>query len=462
MRVLLLSPPYLPEYMRNARCDYISLSHTQWYPIWLSYCGALLEKHGHEVRIIDGPASNLSREAAMRESVAFRPEWTVVYSSTKSEASDISFAERLKELTESRLVFVGPFVSINPSEILENSARTDCAVKGEFDFPVLELVSGMSFTEIRNLCYTEDGKIVQNELRPLLTRDKLDGFPFVTDFYRRHLNLRNYQVPQELFPFVDLFTGRGCAWGVCNFCLWVHSFIPGRAYNTRSIENVIEELRYIKKEVKEAREVFIQDDTLPGERAIELSQAILEAGLDMTWSCYLRGEADFETLKLMKKAGCRTVHVGFESSNNGIIKRAGKGLTAETMAKFTEDANRAGLLVHGDFIFGFPGETRETIKETIRWAKGLNLFTAQFSLINLYPKMPLYEYLKRNNFLEDGEPSYPHLSSGEIRKLAKQAYGEYYLSWQYLRGVLRHPRERFFSQLHPIYDMFKAIFIKRW
>jgi radical SAM superfamily enzyme YgiQ (UPF0313 family) len=462
MRVLLLSPPYLPEYMRNARCDYVSLSHTQWYPIWLSYCGALLEEKNHEIKIIDAPAYGLNHTKTKKAIISFRPELLVVYSSTKSEDNDIKFSEQIKEILDCKVVFVGPFVSIDPVNLLQKSSTIDCAVKGEFEYPVLELAENYEYKDIKNLAF-RDGNIVRiNKLRPLLDTFKLDNLPFVTKFYKRHLNLRKYKVPQELYPFVDLFTGRGCKWGICSFCLWVHSFIPGATYNKRSIENVMEEIKFVKKEIPEAKEIFIQDDTLPEDRARELSEAILGAGLKVVWSCYLRANVSFNTLKLMKRAGCRNVHVGYENASLHVLKRAKKGLTPQTMTKFTQEAKMAGLAVHGDFLIGLNGETVTSIKKTIEWAKTLELDTAQFSIINIYPKTPFYEYLSKHGYIEGGEPSYPYLPREEIRKWAKRAYREFYFRNSYLKSVFKNPKEKFFLQFHSIYDMIKSIFWKEW
>jgi radical SAM superfamily enzyme YgiQ (UPF0313 family) len=448
--------------MRNARCDYVGISNTQWYPIWLSYCGALLEEHGHDVKLVDAPAAGLDHEQALTECVAFAPDWLVVYSSTKSQASDIAFASRVKAAVECKVVFVGPFVSIDPEAIVQGTSVVDCVIRGEFDFPMLELVDGQSYDKVRNLVYRKNGTIVANDVRPLLSQQELDSFPWVTDFYRRHLDLRRYQVPQELYPFVDLFTGRGCAWGLCTFCLWVHSFIPGRVYNTRSIENVIGEVDFVEREIPQAKEIFIQDDMFPPERAREFSEALLAEGLDVTWGCYLKGNVDYKTLQLMKKAGCRTVHVGYESASPAILKNIRKGITVEQMTRFTQDAARAGLLVHGDFVFGLPGETEESIVETIAWAKSLELTTAQFSLMNPYPTTPYYTFLAEHDYLRDGEPSYPHLSNEDIRHWAKRAYAEFYFRWRYMKDALLHPYERIISQRQAIWEMIKHIFWKRW
>ncbi|MFH1721042.1 MAG: radical SAM protein [Candidatus Altiarchaeota archaeon] len=461
MKVLLLSPPFGEGYMRNARCDYFAISDTQWYPIWLSYAGALLEREGHKVELIDAPAENLSKEDTLKRIGGFSPDLAVLYSSTKSEEEDFQFAGLIKERTGSKTAFVGPFVSIHPKEIASQS-KVDYVIKGEFDYPLLELAQGKREEDIKNLYWKKNGIVNSNPTRPLLDSRQLDELPFVTDFYRRHLDIKRYHVPQELYPFVDLFTGRGCAWGHCTFCLWVHSFIPGQVYNLRSIGNVIEEIKFVKQNIKKAKEVFIQDDTLTSQRARELSNAILSEGIDMIWSCYARGNMDAKTLVLMKKAGCRTLHVGYESASNKVLKNTKKGLTAERMTKFTKEAKKAGLRIHGDFLMGLPGETRESIKKTISWAKELDPETAQFSIMNPYLGTPFYEELVKQNALKDGEPDYKHLPSDELRVAARKAVREFYMSPRYLKRMIFHPREYLFPNIPTMIKTAPYMLWKRW
>ncbi|MBI5233293.1 MAG: cobalamin B12-binding domain-containing protein, partial [Deltaproteobacteria bacterium] len=246
MKILLLSPPFLPEYMRNARCDFVSLSKTQWYPVWLGYCGALLEKNGYEVKLIDAPSYGLNHADTEKIVLDYRPDFMVVYSGRLSEDNDIELAERLADLLNIEAVFAGPYCSINPAELLGKTTRIKYAISGEFEHPVLELVSGKEPGQIKNLFYKRDGSVTQNPKRPLLDTVELDKLPFVTEFFKRHLDLKKYKAPSEYYPFIDIMTGRGCAWGMCTYCLWVHTFIQGMTYNTRSIENVIEEFRFIK------------------------------------------------------------------------------------------------------------------------------------------------------------------------------------------------------------------------
>ncbi|MCX6356706.1 MAG: hypothetical protein NT045_02335 [Candidatus Aureabacteria bacterium] len=203
MKILLLSPPFLPGYMRNARCDFVSLSGTQWYPILLGYCGAWLENCGHEVGLVDAPACKLNHRATERLAEDFMPDWLVVYTGRLSEDNDIAFTDRLTERLGCGTVIAGPYASIAPEATLAKSARVNRLVTGEFEFPVRELVEGREPAGIPNLVYREGGEIVRNPERQYLGRAGLDAIPFVSRFFKRHLDLRRYRTPSEPYPFVD-------------------------------------------------------------------------------------------------------------------------------------------------------------------------------------------------------------------------------------------------------------------
>lgn len=462
MKVLLLSPPYLPEYMRNARCDFVSLSKTQWYPIWLGYCGAFLEKRGYEVKLIDAPAFGYDHRRTEDLVLRYKPDFIVIYTGRMSENNDIEFGDKLVSRLVIGGVFVGPYTSIHPEEVVKKSNKICLSVKGEFEYPILEILEGKDYKEIKNLIYKQDGEIITNIMRPLLEREQLDEIPFVSDFFNRNLDFKYYKAPSEYHPFIDLMTGRGCAWGICTFCLWVYSFIPGRVYNTRSIENVVEEFEFVKKSMPKVRSIMIQDDTLTEERAVELSEALLKSSVKIPWSCYARANMSYESMELMKKAGCRNLHVGYESANSEVLKNIKKGITVERMTEFTKDTKRAGLRIHADFVIGLQGESVEGIQKTIKWSKELNPDTAQFQLSIPFISTPFYEYLKTHNYLLNGEPNYPNLSNKEMRKLAKKAYRNFYISWRYLKMIIAHPFENFVSRIETIKRAITAIFWGKW
>ena len=461
-RIALVSPPFLPGYMRNARCDFVSLSKTQWFPIWLGYAGAFLEKLGHHVTLIDAPAYGLDRDQTKKLIRELRPDLLVVYTGRLSEDSDVVFADAMAGALDIPGVFVGPYASTDPTRTLSKATRVDALIKGEFELPLAELADGRAYETILNLVHTRDGSIETNPVRPLLGTDQLDAIPFVTDFFRRHLDFRYYKAPSELHPFLDIMSGRGCAWGRCTYCLWVHSFICGSVYNARSVQSVVEELRFVQGHIPAVQSIMIQDDTLTEQRASDLSEGFLQAGVTVPWSCYVRAELGQETLKLMKRANCRNLHVGYESASPLILKTIKKGITKERMTRFTVDAKKVGLNIHGDFAIGFPGETAETIKETIDWACEMRPHTAQFQLMIPFPGTPYFEQLHAGGLMKDGIPNYPGLSAEDMEAWSKRAYRRFYISLPFLKQVLCNPHEMLFSRLETYWRALPAVFWKRY
>ena len=465
MKVLLLSPPYLPGYMRNARCDFVSLSGSQWYPILLGYCGAWLEAQGHETRLIDAPTYGLDHDETQRRVAEFAPDWMVLYTGRLSEENDIAFArDAVAALPNMQVVIVGPYASVNPLATLE-AAETGAGIRylvtGEFEHPVAELIGGKATGEIANLLTRENGETRRNAPRPNLNRDQLDAIPFVSRYFRDQLDPRRYKVVSEPYPYLDMLTGRGCAWGHCTYCLWVHTFIKGAVYNTRSVDNVIDELQFIAKEMPEIRSVMLQDDTLTEERCREISEAKIASGNRLRWSCYCRGNISRETLETMKRADCLNLHVGFESANADILRGVKKGVSRDRMTRFAQDAHAAGLRIHGDFAIGFPGETRQSAEETIAWALEIRPHTAQFQLMIPFPGTPFHEEVAAKGWIRDGAPDYPGLSRDELEQLAKQAYRRYYLSWRYLWQALTHPGETL-SRLDIYWKSWQSIFLRSY
>ncbi len=462
-RVLLLSPPFVPEYMRNARCDFVSLSATQWYPILLGYCGAYLEGQGHQVKLVDAPAHSLDHEATRRIAREYWPDLLVLYTGRMSERNDLEFADRLVEELSCEAVIVGPYASIDPEGTLSRARSIDRLVAGEFEHPVGELAAGRKPADVGNLVYREGGRIVRNPQRPYLSGADLDAIPFVSRFFRDQVDLRCYRTPSELHPFIDIMTGRGCQWGLCSYCLWVHTYVKGRTYNVRSVANVIEEFRFIEREMPQVRSVMIQDDTFTEDRAWPFCEAKLAAGLRLPWSCYARAEMSYEVLALMKRAGCRNLHVGYESADPRVLKRIRKGLTVEQMARFTADAKRAGLRIHGDFALGFPGETPEGARKTIEWACGMNPDTAQFQLMIPFPGTPYYDEMRASGWLNaEGEPDMPQFRNEQIRAMGKRAYRAFYLSPHYAWKCVLHPHDHLLARLKTISRAIPAMFWRRW
>ncbi|MBI5701264.1 radical SAM protein [Candidatus Saganbacteria bacterium] len=441
MKVLLLNPPYEKHFIRSARWAAKSISGSNWYPIWLAYCTGLLGKQGHEAKLVDALVESYSIEKTVQIANKFSPGLTVIYISTASLASDVKVAELIKEKTGSKIVLVGPWCAVEPSDIINSSNAVDAIALYEFDYTILEIAQEKELKDIKGLWWKRGGEIIRNPLREPVTSEELNGFPFVTDVYKRHLDIRKYFQAPQLHPFVDLFTGRGCAWGKCVFCLWPYAMTKGAPYRMRKIENVIDEIKYIKKELSYVKEIFLQDDTLQADRAREFSKELLRNNIKTTWSCYSRANLDFDTLKIMKESGCRGLHVGYESADPKILRSINKGVTVEEMEKFTNTAYDLGFIIHADFIIGLPGETTETIKTTIRWAKRLKAHSYQFVTPKAYRNTPLYTWAENHHIIKNGEAVISELSSNELDQWVNRAIKECHLNIYYLYRMMRRPYE---------------------
>jgi len=443
MRVLVIAPPYVENFLRNARWDSVGISGSFWPPIYLAYCAGLLESRGHTVKLSDAQVEGLTHEQTYQLAKDFKPDLTLLTFTILSMKNDLTVANKIKELTGSEVCLVGHAGSFEPQKTLEQSGQVKYVARGEFDFTALDLANGVSPKDIKGLIWKDDtGAIHTNPPRELPTGEQLDTFPFVTQVYKKHLNIRNYRQAAHLYPFIDLFTGRGCSWGRCSFCLWPNTLHQGGYYHRqRNIESVIEELKYIQREIPEVKEVYIQDDVLDSERATELSEAILRHNLKLTWSCYSRADKKYETLKLMKRAGCYIMETGFESINDKGLKMMKKGVHTAQAERYCYDAARVGINVIGAFMVGMPGDTRESIIATTYWARRMPILRYTVTMARPYPGTPLWDELHQNGWVKDGKPNYPHLSSEEIYDLTKWSLKTIYMSPHYFARTLKHPRQ---------------------
>jgi radical SAM superfamily enzyme YgiQ (UPF0313 family) len=218
---------------------------------------------------------------------------------------------------------------------------------------------------------------------------------------------------------------------------------------TRSPQNVYEEVKWIKENLPEVREISFDDDTFSADRNHARAVAELIKPLNVVWTINARANCDFETLQIMRDAGLRHVIVGYESGNPQILKNIKKGVTREQAIEFTKNCKKLGITIHGAFIMGLPGETRETIKETIEYAKRLDLESIQVSLASPYPGTEFYEQCKREGWIasdayidDTGHQmciiNYPHLSNAEIFKAVEEFYNKFYFRPKYIaRSVMR-------------------------
>jgi hopanoid biosynthesis associated radical SAM protein HpnJ len=433
MRALFLQAPSFDGFDGGAGARYQARREIQsfWYPTWLAQPAALIEGS----KLIDAPPHRLTFEDIAPE--AARRDLVVLHTSTPSFPADMRAAEALKALNPSLKVgMIGAKAAVEPDATLAASKAIDFVARNEFDFTIKEVAEGRDFARIAGLSWRNgEGVIVHNEDRAVL--ENMDELPFVTPVYQRDLAIENYFIGYLKHPYISFYTGRGCK-SRCTFCLWPQT-IGGHRYRTRSIGHVIEELAWAQKAFPQVKEFFFDDDTLTDNlpRVEALAREIGKLGI--TWSCNAKANVPRATLKVLKDNGLRLLLVGYESGNQKILHNVKKGMLVDVAKRFAKDCRELGIVTHGTFILGLPGETKETIEETIRFAIEINPHTIQVSLAAPYPGTFLYRQARENGWLDDEDAelltergvqaaslSYPHLSRTEIFQSVDAFYKRFY------------------------------------
>jgi anaerobic magnesium-protoporphyrin IX monomethyl ester cyclase len=463
MKVLLLNPPFLKNFSRSQRSPAVTKSGTLYFPLWLASAAGLLESRGITVDLIDAPADDHGMDYVLQRARKFPPDLIVVDTSTPSIANDVGVAAQLKDaFPKSFVVLVGTHVSALPEESLSLSEQVDAVARGEYDTTLLDLAETLGrqadVRTVAGLTLRENGKFITTATRPLI--EDLDAIPFVSAMYRKFLRIENYFNPNALFPMVTITTSRGCPFQ-CIFCVYPQTMM-GHRVRLRSVANVVDEMEYIVKNFPGVKAIFFEDDTFAAirKRCIEISEEIIRRGIKISWSINARADLDYEAMKVMKAAGCRCMCVGFESGSKLLLENIKKKMTIEKMHQFVADARKAGILVHGCFMVGHPGETKETMEQTLDLAKQLTPDTVQFYPIMVYPGTEAFRWYQERGLITTDDfskwitPAGLHntvvrteaLSSEDLVRFCDHARREFYLRPRYLlyklKQTLTDPSER--------------------
>jgi anaerobic magnesium-protoporphyrin IX monomethyl ester cyclase len=462
MKVYFLNPPFVSNgktLFKFHRCTrwqgVVSLGGTYWYPIWLSYATGVIEEAGYQARLVDAAAKEWGIPEVKNDIDAFDPDVLVIESNFSSVKNDIDVIAELKRDSDFMSVLVGPPASQYYETILEND-HVDVVGRYEYDLTVRDIVAatdqGTDLGDVLGISYKRNGRIVQNPDRPLMTSEQLDAIPFVTSVYKKHLDIRDYTLSHTLYPMVQVFTARGCP-NRCTFCSWPRTFM-GRKFRARSVANIADEFEYVSTELPAVKEIFVEDDsfTIDKQRVREICSELLKRELDVRWSCNTRATLDYETMRIMKSAGCRLLDVGYESGSDQILKNIKKGVTTADAKVFTVDAKRAGLKILGDFIFGLPEETDDTIQQTIQFIKEIKPDMLQIAVATPIPGTEFYQWISENGYLIESDSSktidehgfqrcvisYPNLSSDDLVHSVESALKQYYFSATFAKIAVRN------------------------
>jgi hopanoid biosynthesis associated radical SAM protein HpnJ len=433
MRTLFLQSPSFDGFDGGAGSRFQARREIRsfWYPNWLAQPAALVP----DSKLVDGPPHGLRRDDVARTAREY--DLAIVHTSSPSFASDVKMIEALKAVNPGlKAGMIGAKVAVDPSGSLSASSLIDFVTGNEFDFTIKEVAEGRDFSSILGLSYRDaNGRIVHNPPRPIL--ENMDALPFVTPVYKRDLTIERYFIGYLKHPYMSLYTGRGCK-SRCTFCLWPQT-VGGHRYRTRSVGHVIEEMAWAQKAFPQVKEFFFDDDTFTDDlpHAEAIARGVGKLGI--TWSCTAKANVPRESLKVLRDNGLRLMLVGYETGNQQILFNIKKGMRVEFARRFTRDCHDLGIKIHGTFILGLPGETKETIEETIRFATEINPHTIQVSLAAPYPGTYLYKQALEKGWLDKANAElvdahgvqiaplhYPHLSHTEIFDSVETFYRRFY------------------------------------
>ncbi|MCS7098374.1 MAG: B12-binding domain-containing radical SAM protein [Candidatus Methanomethyliaceae archaeon] len=430
MKVILINPPI------TTNLETASILGLKAPPLGLAYIGAVLEKEGYNVKIIDAAALDISNKKLGEILKKESPNVIGVTSTTPTVYDAMKAIITAKENVPDAITIMGGYhITFLPEETMMECPALDIGVIGEGEVTIIDLLKSLEgkkpISEVDGIVYRKEGKIIRNKPRKLI--ENLDEIPFPA---RHLLPLDKYTVLGESKRLGNIMTSRGCPFN-CIFCS--SSKFYGRKFRARSPKNVVDEIEELFYKYK-IKSIEIVDDvfTINKNRALEIAKEIIKRGLDIWWACGARVDlVTKELLSIFKRAGCEVIYYGIESGSERILKILKKGITLEQAKKAVKWAKEVGIEVVGSFIIGTPGETKEDVMKTIKFAKDCDIDFAQFTAMTPYPGTEIYEIAEREGLLLTRDWSKyttivpvmrtKELSAKDICSLIEKAYRMFYL-----------------------------------
>ncbi len=412
-------------------------------PIGLAYLAASLRENNFKVKIIDAKSMNMTYGETCKAVLKEKPDLVGITIFTSQLRSALKTVREIKEnLSSCKIVAGGPHVHPQHEELIRKETAIDFCVRGEGEITLVELAGALSdgkdFSGIAGLTFRDtDNKVIVNPDRPFI--EDLDTLPFpARDLLPNHL-YRGSIGFGERARFTYMSASRGCAFD-CSFCS-VPRFWPGS--RRRSVDNVIAEMEEVYSEIKIAYMRFTDEIFVLNIRWLnDFCQRMIDTGLNrkITWSCDSRVDlVNEETLRLMSQANCKTIFFGIEFGSQIILDDCGKKIKKAQICKAIDLAKTAGISPTGNFMMGYPTETRETMEETIEFAVELNLDFCSFSIVTPFPGCKLFDYCKdkgllktedweQYNYFHPGESviRLPDVDDDELMDLYRRIQYEYY------------------------------------
>jgi GT2 family glycosyltransferase/radical SAM superfamily enzyme YgiQ (UPF0313 family) len=374
------------------------------FPFFLAYASAVLEESGHDVMLVDGIAEGISEDEFVERITSFGPHLILLEVSTISIQADLSLARRLRDLVgeEVSIAFCGLDAHLRESEFLKQTPFVDYALIGEYEYTLRDLAEhlekGKGLQGVAGLsCRDGDGQVRVNNRRPLISN--LNDLPWPA---RHQLPMENYHdepgnIPR---PSVQILASRGCPFG-CVFCAWPQIIYGSRKYRIRNPVDVADEFEWLVR-VWGFKSVYFDDDTfnIGGRRVLRICRELRNRRLNTPWAAMCR--ADTMTphmLEEMVESGLHAVKYGVETADQDILNACGKRLDIQKVKEVVRLTHQLGVHTHLTFMFGLPGETRESAQQTIDLALELNPESVQFTIATPFPGSTFYHQLMEQGMI---------------------------------------------------------------
>jgi radical SAM superfamily enzyme YgiQ (UPF0313 family) len=448
IRTLLIEPPSVSRYgnQRIFGGNGSNKSDFRKPPLDLMMISGYLRKEGFDNTLLDANASKRTIGDVKEIISKASPEVVFFSTSTCTIYKDLLVAKVAKEINPSIVtVAIGTHVMALPEDTFKESEYLDVIIySSEWERASLNIIKNASNLKFAKGIYyrKSTGQIVKTDYQPAI--DNLDclGFPS-----HDKLEKEIYSGPTaKRFPKTMVMGQKACI-NNCSFCCQP-AFFGAPAIRKRSVGHFMEELKWVQK--LGFKEVMFNDATLTADMnwASDLFEGMIKSNINLTWDCSTRANCiNSEILKLMKRAGCHTIMLGMESVSEIILKNIRKGITSQQIKDAVSLIKKNGMdgLVFG--VIGFPGETKESIKETISFLRSLDTTFITLGIAVPIPGTDFYKYVEENNYLLTKDwrlydpmkkPvfSYPWLSSNEIKYYSDYGLRQFYLRPGYILNRL--------------------------
>lgn len=416
--------------------------YTEQPPLGIGYLAAALEEKGFSSDILDANFLNYDVKSTVSFIKEKKPGVVCLSLYAFNFEAGLAVAEAVKAAMPKTVIIAG---GAHPSAVSEHTLKTtnaiDAVIIGEGELTLIEIMDRFRndmelFSGVDGVAYTRDGSIIRNNPRAQI--DDLDTVPFPA--FHLYPDLSRYHRRAVASPAVPILTSRGCPFE-CVFCA---KNVFGRKIRYRSVKNVLAEIDYLVEKFK-VRQLDVVDDNFitNKNRAIDILQSLCRKPYKLAINMQSGVSAklvDRDILKLMKKAGVYRIALGVESGNQRILDLIKKGQKLEDVVRAVDLTKKEGIRADAFFMIGLPGETHQTMQDTIDFAKRIDPHTANFHMVVPFPGTELYEMVARKGHLIKKTSggiktgyNYPEayyeigeLKKDDIEKYYKKAYKEFY------------------------------------